>query len=147
MLRTWGWFPLGFLAACASAPTGAGAGFYVYDAEASAVAIVSLRPPAERSEAALQAARAVTGRVRQGFVELAADGTFLSHLTPQGAPLVAARGTWRRDGELVRLVAKAKGQPDAPSEFRCTDDVLAVRQQVFGQDVVLVYRRTPAVPR
>ena len=147
MQRTWGWSALAVLAACASAPTGAGAGFYVYDAEASAVALVSLRPQAERSEAALQAARALSGRVRQAFVELATDGTFLSHLTPMDAPLVVARGTWRRDGDLVRLVATAKGQPDVASEFLCSDDVLAVRQQVFGQDVVLVYRRTPAVPR
>jgi hypothetical protein len=147
MLRTWGMISLALLAACASSAPPVDAGFYVYDAEASAAAIVSLRPEAERSEAALQEARAVTGRLRQGFVELASDGTFLSHLTPQDAPLVAARGTWRRDGDTLRLVAKAKGAPDLPSEFRCTDDVLAVRQQAFGQDVVLVYRRTPAAPR
>lgn len=146
MLRTWSTL-LCLLAACASAPSARDAGFYVYDPEASAVAIVSLRPEGERSESALAAARAATARIRQGFVELGVDGAFLSHLTPQDLPLVAARGTWSRDGETLRLVATAAGQQDVVSTFRCTDGVLAVRQQAFGQDLVLVYRRTPAAPR
>jgi hypothetical protein len=146
MLRTWGTI-LCLLAACASAPSPADAGFYVYDPEASAVAMVRLRPEGERTEAALTEARSATSRLRQGFVELQTDGTFLSHLTPQDLPLVAARGTWQRDGAALRLVATARGQQDVTSTFQCTDGVLAVRQQAFGQDVVLVYRRTPAAPR
>ncbi len=146
MLRTWG-MPLCLLSACASAPSARDAGFYVYDPEASAVAVVSLRPEGERTEAALAAARDATGRVRQAFVELNADGTFLSHLTPQDLPLVAARGTWRREGGALRFVASTPGQQDVVSTFQCTDGVLAVRQQAFGQDLVLVYRRTPAAPR
>lgn len=145
MVRVWGTI-LCLSAACASAPS-PDAGFYVYDPEASAVAVVSILPEGERTEAALEAARAVTGRLRQGFVELGNDGTFLSHLTPQDLPLVAARGTWRRDGDALRLVATARGQQDVVSTFQCTDGVLAVRQQAFGHDLVLVYRRTPAAPR
>lgn len=146
MLRTWGTIVC-LLSACASAPPAPDAGFYVFDPEASAVAVVSLRPEGERTESALDAARATTGRIRQGFVELNADGTFLSHLTPQDLPLVAARGAWRRDGSALQLVAQARGQQDVVSTFQCTDGVLAVRQQAFGQDLVLVYRRTPAAPR
>ena len=101
------------LAACAATPSAHDdAGFYVFDAEASAAAMVAMRPEPERDDAALQQARALAHRVRQGFVELLADGSFLSHLTIVDTPVFAARGMWRREADVVRLVAVAPGQPD-----------------------------------
>lgn len=136
------------LAACAASPSARDdAGFYVFDAEASAAAMVALRPEPERDEAALQQTRALAHRVRQGFVELLVDGSFLSHLTVVDTPVLAARGTWRREDDVVRLVAAAPGHPEVVSEFRSVDDVLALRRDLFGNDVVLIYRRTPAAPR
>jgi hypothetical protein len=136
------------LVACASAPAErAGAGFYVFDAEASAAAMVARRPEADRDDVAVQQARALAHRVRQGFVELLADGSFLSHLTVVDTPVIAARGTWRREDDVLRLVAVAPGQPDVVSDFRSVDDALALQRHLLGNDVVLVYRRTPAAPR
>ncbi|MCA3009110.1 MAG: hypothetical protein INH34_12120 [Phycisphaerales bacterium] len=136
------------LAACAaSSAARADAGFYVFDPEASAAAMVALRPEAERDDAALQRSRALAHRVRQGFVELLADGSFLSHLTVADTPVLAARGTWRRENDVLRLVAVAPGQPELVSDFRSVDDVLALQRDLFGNDVVLIYRRTPAAPR
>ncbi|MFN6147928.1 MAG: hypothetical protein ACK5AL_16345 [Planctomycetota bacterium] len=136
------------LVACASAPAErADAGFYVFDAEASAAAMVARRPEADRDDVALQQARALAHRVRQGFVELLADGSFLSHLTVVDTPVIAARGTWRREDDVLRLVAVAPGQPDVVSDFRSVDDALALQRHLLGNDVVLVYRRTPAAPR
>lgn len=135
-------------AACAAGPSSRDdAGFYVYDAEASAAAMVALRPEGERDDAALQRSRAVVQNVRQGFVELLADGSFLSHLTVVDTPVLAARGTWQREADVVRLVAVTPGRPDVVNDFRSVDDVLALRREVFGNDLVLIYRRTPAAPR
>jgi hypothetical protein len=91
--------------------------------------------------------RALAHRVRQGFVELLADGSFLSHLTLADTPVLAARGTWRRENDVLRLVAVAPGQPELVSDFRSVDDMLALQRDLFGNDVVLIYRRTPAAPR